>query len=335
MRRVLGVMVLIGIVLSGTMVRAAEYTLELLPVVGWSEYRVAEVKGFWGKQGVTIKIVDYVWPSEGARAGAQRRGDITPLPMTNLVSVQDGGASDAVYLGTLSIADLHKYLIIKKDLVGKSLKGVTIGNFLPCPANDYFIEEYLKSVNTGFADIRQVGMNPDGLQANFTQGRLQSILTYYDQNNPFYEKANGVIAFSTENFYEPHGLGIIRPGRKNAIPREDLKKILRGTVEAIEWMREPANWEEYKKILKQYCLPSNTPELTDDQYRALTRDHKFVDPKTLLEQNQQPLRDLFTQYRAFLVANKSVKPEILEAFTYENTVYNEVLIEVLQEFITQ
>lgn len=332
MKRILTVMVLIGVMVSGAIVGAAEYTLGLLPMVGWSEYRVAEVKGFWEKQGVTIKVVDYVSPSDSARAGAQRRVDLTPMPLTYIVSFQEGGAADAVYLGTLSIADDHKFLVIKKDLVNKSLKGMTVGNFLPCPANDFLIANYLKSVNTSFADIRQVEMDSTNLEANFIKGRMQAVLTF-NSGSRFYEKGNGVVALSTVDFYEPHGLGIIRSGRKNAIPREDVKKIMRGTVEAIEWMRDPANWEEYKAILKQYFLPPNTPELTDEQYRAMTRDHQFVDPKTLLEHNQQPLRDLFTQYHAFLVANQSVKPEILDAFTYENTVYNEVLIEVLQEFI--
>lgn len=332
MTRIFGIMVVIGVVWSGAMAGAAEYSLGLLPQVGWSEYRVADVKGFWEKQGVTIKIVDYMWPTDSARAGAQRRIDLTPMPFTYLVSFQDGGAADAVYLGTLSITDLHKYLIIKKDLVNKSLKGQIVGNFLLCPANDFLIAAYLKSVNTSFADIRQVEMNADALEANFIQGRLPAVLTFYNQNNPFYEKANGVIALSTIDFYEPHGLGIIRAGRKTAIRREDVKKIMRGIIEAIEWIRDPANWEEYKTILKQYYLPADSPDLTDEQFRSLTRDHKFVDPKTLLEHNQQPLRDLFTRYREFLVANKSVKPEILDAFTYENTIYNEVLLEVLQEF---
>jgi NitT/TauT family transport system substrate-binding protein len=313
-------------------VAAETYTLGLLPIVGWSEYRVAEVKGLWEKQGVTVKIVDYAWPLDSSRGGAQRRFDLTPLPMTYLVTFQDAGAFDAVYLGTLSIADHHKYLIIKNDLVNKGLKGQTVGNFLPCPANDFFISNYLNTVNMNIADIRQVEMNPDQLEANFQQNRLQAVLTL-DLGNKFYEEANGVIAISTLDFYEPHGLCIIREGGVDAIPAEDLKKIMRGCVDAVEWIRDPANWEEYKAILKQYYLPPDSPDLSDEQFRVIVQDGKFVDPQTLLEHNQQRLRDLFTQFRAFLVSQGSVKEDVLNAFTYDNAIKNQALIEVLQEYV--
>lgn len=333
MKRVVQMMTVVGLLLVSSITMAAEpYTLGTLSIIAWSEYRVAEVKGFWEKQGVDVKIVDYVWPLDSGRAGAQRRFDLTPLPMTYLVTFQDGGAFDAVYLGTFSLANQHKYLVIKKALANKELKGVTIGNFLPCAANDFFIANYLKTVNTNFADIRQVEMNPDGLESNFIQGRLQAVLTL-DLADNFYEKGDGMVALSTQNFYEPHGLSIIRAGGAKSIPPEDLKKILRGVLDAILWMQDPANWEEYKAILKQYFLPPNTPELTDEQYRRLVQDHQFPDPQTLLEQNQQPLRDLFTEFRTFLAANGSVKDEVLQAFTYENAVYNQALIEVLQEYV--
>jgi len=333
MKKALCVFMIIGFLLVGALSVAAEtYTLGLLPVVGWSQYRVAEVKGFWEKQGVTVKNVEYVWPLDSAQGGARRRFDLTPVPMAYTVTFRDAGAFDNMYLGTLSIADHHKYLIIKKDLVNKSLKGQTIGNFLPCPANNFFLSSYLNTVDTDLADIRQVGMNPDELEANFIHNRLQAVLSF-NRYNKFYEDADGVVAFSTVDFYEPHGLSIIREGGKNAIPVEDLKKIMRGCVEAIQWIRDPANWEEYKAILKEYYLPPDSPDLSDEQFRVMVQDAKFVDPQTLLEHNQQLLRDYFTQYRAFLVSEGSVKEDVLNAFTYDNVIYNQTLIEVLQEYV--
>jgi ABC-type nitrate/sulfonate/bicarbonate transport system substrate-binding protein len=54
--------------LIGSLPAGAEtYTLGLLPSIGWSQYRVAEVKGFWEKQGITIELVDYVWPLEAVK----------------------------------------------------------------------------------------------------------------------------------------------------------------------------------------------------------------------------------------------------------------------------
>ena len=330
MKNVVCMMMVVGLLLVGSMTAVAEtYTIGVLATAGWTQYKVAEVKGFWKKHGVDVKIVDYVWPLDSAKAGAQRRFDLTPLPLTYLVTFQNGGAFDAVYLGSFSVANLHKYLVIKKELADKALKGQTIGNFLPCAANDYFIAKYLNTVKTNFTDIRQVEMNPDGLQTNFTLGRLKAVLTL-DLGDKFYEQADGMVALSTQGFYEPHGLCVIKSGGKTAIPPEDLKNILRGVVDAILWMDDPANWEEYKSLLKEYI---GLPDLPDEQLRRLTQNHTYPDPQTLIEQNQQPLRDLFTDFRGFLAEYGSLKEEVFNAFTYENAIYNQPLIEVLQEYV--
>jgi hypothetical protein len=98
-------------------------------------------------------------------------------------------------------------------------------------------------------------------------------------------------------------------------------------------MEDPANWGEYKAIMKQYILPPGIRELSDKQSRRLAQNHACPDPQALIEHNQQPLRDLFTAFRSFLVANGPVKEEVLKTFTYENVIYNQPLIGVLQEYV--
>jgi NitT/TauT family transport system substrate-binding protein len=242
------------------------------------------------------------------------------------------GVFDAVYLGTLSIADRHKYVIIKKDLINKSLKGQTVGMFLIDPSNKYLLSTYLKTVNTSLADVRLVTMNShDELESNFIRDQLSVVLAL-DRGNNFYEKANGVIAISTHDFYEPHGLIAIRKDPLKTIPPEDLKKILRGCIEAIQWIRDPANWEEYKGILSQYFLAGRS-DLSDEQFRELTKEGKFFDPQILLAHNQQQLSDYFTEVRHFFASEGIVKADVLNAFMYDKVIYNQPLIEVLQEYV--
>ena len=330
MKKALYVMIVMGSVFVGALqVAAATYKIGMWPLIGWAEYRVAKVKGFWEKQGVTVEIVEYLSSLDYTRGYNQERFEFGPSPMPFIADDRNSGVSDSIYLGTFSIADRDKYFIIKKDLVNKSLKGQTIGTFSSDIANDFLLTTYLNTVNTHLADIRQVEMNPDEVEANFIHNRLHAVVAL-DRGNPFYEKANGVIALSTRDFYEPHGLSI-RQHVLETIPPDDLKKILRGCVEAIQWIRDPANWEEYKGILKQYFL-ADQPDLSDDQIRALVQEGKFFDPQTLLEHNQQKLSDYFTQYRAFLAAERSVKADVLNAFTYDNVIKNQALIEVLQAF---
>lgn len=328
MKKALCVSMTIGLLLVGSLPVAAEtYTLGSLPRTMWSYYKVAEVKGFWEKQGVTVKILDFTLVTDLFRAAIQRRFDLVPLPLAITATYWDEG-TDILYLGTFSIADHHKCLIIKKDLVKKSLKGQRVGIFNPDLANIFLLSSYLNTVNTDLADVQLVQMITDDLETTFIHNRLQAVLTL-DQGNTFYEQADGLIVASTQDFYEPHGLGLLTQG---GIPPEDLKKIMRGCVEAIVWIRDPANWEEYKAILKKHFFV-DLPDLSDDQIRAFLQEGKIVAPQTLLDHNQQQLTDYFTQFRAFSVAEGLVKEDVLKDFTYDNVIYNQALIEVLQEYV--
>ncbi len=331
MKNLVIMIVVIGYLLVGSLVIAAEtYTLGFIPYVMWSHYKVAEVKGFWDKQGVSVEVINYANPLDTFQAGINKRFDFTPIPLAVVPLYRNTGVSNVTYLGTFSVADRHKNIIIKNDLVQKSLQGETIGVFLTDFANLFLLSTYLKTVNTTLDDVRIVEMNPDELEANFEHNRLSVILTM-DRGNRFYEQANGVVALTTQEFYEPHGFTVFTQDFLTTIPPEDLKKILRGCVEAIEWIRDPANWEEYKAILRQHIL-TDQPDLSDDQIRELLREGKYVDPQTLLVHNQDLLRDYFRQFRTFLAAEGNLNADVLANFRYENVVYNQPLIEVLQEF---
>ena len=330
MKKVCCMIMFIGVVFVGALqAAAATYKLGMLPLIGWAEYRVAQVKGFWEKQGVHVELFEYASPIDHRRGYEQNRFELAPVPLASTANLRNTGLSDVIYLGTMSVADHHKYLILKNDLLRKSLKGQTIGVFAIDAGNMFLLTAYLKSVNTRLADVRLVEMSPNDEEANFIAGRLQAVLAL-DRGNQFYEPAKGVIALSTRDFYEPHGL-FVRKSFLEKISPEDLKKILRGCVEAIQWIRDPANWEEYKGILKQYFL-ADQPDLSDDQMRALVQEGKFFDPQTLLVHNQQQLTDYFTQFRAFLVTEGILKADVLNAFTQDDVIKNQALIEVLQTF---
>jgi hypothetical protein len=101
-------------------------------------------------------------------------------------------------------------------------------------------------------------------------------------------------------------------------------------VEANVWIQNPANWDEYTTIFKQFL---GNPDLSDEQIREFMKEGKLFAPQMLLEHNQQKLTDYFTQFRAFLVAEGALKADILKDYTYENVIKNQALIEVLQEYV--
>lgn len=331
MKNVGCIIVVLGVLLGGAMQVAAEtYKLANLPLIGWSYYQVALVKGFWEKQGLTLEFLDYVDPYDHLQGYMQKRYVFAPGPVAVITNHRKDGIDDSICIGTLSIANHHKYVIIKKNLLNQSLKGQTIGIFSTSDvANLFLLSTYLNTVNTSLADIRLVLMSPDELEANFIHNRLHAVLTV-DRGNKFYEQAEGVIAHSTRSFYEPHGVNI-RKSVFDTIPPEDIKKFLRGCIEAIEWIRDPANWEEYKDILSKYYLAGR--DLSDEQIRELLQDGQIVDPQTLIAHNQERLSEYFTQLRAFVAAEGLLQGETLNNFTYDKAIHNQLLLEVLQEFV--
>jgi ABC-type nitrate/sulfonate/bicarbonate transport system substrate-binding protein len=329
MKNVVCIMMVVGVLLIGSLPVAAEtYTIGMLPDTGWSNFQVAEAKGFWEQQGVSVKLVHYTVPMELMQAVLQRRFDFIPGPLTASATFRAAGLSDAVYVGTFSMADYHKYLIVKNDLVNKSLKDKRIGIFVADHGNRFFLSSYLNTVNTALADVRLIEMSPRDLEANFIHNRVQGVLGI-SLSNQFVDKTDGAIVLTTHDFYEPHGLIILKKGGLAAIPPDDLKKILRGLVEANAWIQNPANWEEYTVILKQLL---GSPDLSDEQLREFMKEGKLFDPQMLLEHNQQKLTDYFTQFRAFLAADGILKADVLQDYTYENVIHNQPLIEILQEY---
>jgi ABC-type nitrate/sulfonate/bicarbonate transport system substrate-binding protein len=92
MKKALWVFMIIRLLLVGSLTVAAEtYRLGVLPVIGWSEYRVADIKGFWEKQGVSVQLVDYATPIDTNRGGMQRRVDLKPVPMITIGMYRDEG----------------------------------------------------------------------------------------------------------------------------------------------------------------------------------------------------------------------------------------------------
>lgn len=124
MKKVLCVIVVIGFLLVGSLSVAAEtYTVGFLSNIQWSHYKVAEVNGFWDKQGISVKLINYANPLDMFQGGLNNRYGFAPVPLAVIPSFWENGVRTVRYLGTFSISDYHKYIVIKNDLVQKSLKG--------------------------------------------------------------------------------------------------------------------------------------------------------------------------------------------------------------------
>jgi ABC-type nitrate/sulfonate/bicarbonate transport system substrate-binding protein len=313
------------------------YNFGVLRRLQAAPYRVAAVKGFWAQQGIAVNVIEYAHPLDLMRAAAQQRVDfaIAP-PMSFLTRLSPAKVPEAIYLGTLGMADYLKYLILKQELLYHSLKGQTIGVFMMDFANEFLLSAYLRTVNTRLADIRQVVISPNELESNFLHNRLLAVLTV-DLHNRFYAQANGVIAISTHEVYEPYGIYLVRKGGLASIPPVDLQKFLRGCVQALVWLRNPRHGEEYQAILRQFFphyFPANGTVVSDTHFRTLMQECQFFDPPALTAHNHEILQAYCAHFHQFLSMEQLVPADVLAEFTYDKVVHNQALLKVLREFGT-
>jgi NitT/TauT family transport system substrate-binding protein len=99
------------------------------------------------------------------------------------------------------------------------------------------------------------------------------------------EKDGGTVVATSATFAGcmPEGLG----GRREAIaaiPRDDLKKIMAGWLEAVRWSQDPANWAEYRDIVNTRTFAEPMP-FDDAAIKDMLANVSIHDPLTLRTRN--------------------------------------------------
>ena len=220
-------------------------------------------------------------------------------------------------------------LVVKKGLDPKTLKGQPFGVYTSEPSILFFLKQYLSAHNLKLSDVKLVEMDVEDLAVNFIAGRLQAISNYDPYALRAEQEGNGEVAATAGSYpgCMPEGYAAKADVLKT-IPRADLIKILKGWIEAVKWINDQANWEEYKQILNSKTYAGMGP-YSDQELKDMLNTYASIhDVKTLVERNRTGggLLTFLTELKTMLKESNLLTKD----FTPEAIFDNSAIMEALQ-----
>ncbi len=302
------------------------YKVATVSWIGWSPLHVAQEKGFWAEQKISVQVVNYDDPIiilEAIKAG---RIDFAMDMIGSLVGVYMEG-TPIVALAETNWSHGGDKIIVKKGTTIHEHKGKPVGVFLNLPSCLYFLNRYLKTQSLTVSDFRVVEFHPDDMTQQFIAGRLPVIVNYEPWAMQAMRKGNG-IALADSSQYKgciPEGIWGYRSNIES-IPESDIKKILTGWIRAAGWVNDPANWGEYKKILNEKTFAGHTP-YSDSELKRMFTAVKIHQPETMLQRNSNTggLNRYLMELKVFLKQSGRLQKEYFVTDIFDNRLVVDVL----------
>ncbi len=302
------------------------YKIATTAWAGWSALNVADVKGFWKEEGVTVELVHYYGAPVLVDVIMAGKVDLNVNMVGDVVDMQLKG-SDMTILAELDWSHGGDQMILKKGVNLHEQLGKPVGIHYNSPAIWYFMQRYLENEGLDFSNFRLVEMGPDDLVNQFTAGRFFMIQHYSPYALSAAQKGNGVVAATSADY--PGVIPECVYGLKShlmKIPRGDLKKILRGIVRGADWLNNPDNLKAYKEILNRETFKDH-PDYNDAELSTIIGQVRIHTSERLLEANRDGgnLAGHLTVLRDFLKKHGKLTRDFSVGDIFDNSLILEVL----------
>lgn len=256
------------------------YKIGMCPWIAWAPINVADAKGLWKKRGLDVQVVNQL--GEDTSAIEQQRVDLAIDMIGNFIGMQQKGI-DITILGELDWSNGGDKVILR-DKAQPTKAGDSVGVYHNDPAVLMLLARYLETQKLTLSDVKVVEYDPEALNGHFITGSFSAILSYEPYSLQA-EKDGGTVVATSRTFAGcmPEGLG----GRREAIaaiPREDLKKIMEGWLEAVSWSQNPDNWAEYRDIVNSRTFAEPMP-FDDAAIKGMLANVAIHDLATLRTRN--------------------------------------------------
>lgn len=305
---------------------AKTYKIGGIPWVGSSPLDVALVKGFWKKHGVDVKVLSFVEP--------QKMDDAMAKGLLDIRYDMLGSAIDQIMAGNpyVLIAETDWSnggdLILVRDGVDKSsLTGKMLGVYMDKPSITFFLNKHLTSWGIGLSDVKIVGMNDEALLDKFNAGLFPAMVHYGPYAMMAVEKGGCQISATSATYPGciPEGLMMNKEVLAKT-PKEDLVNILKGWIDAVNWMNDPKNMAEYIELAKKHTFKA-IPEITDQDVKDMFSAVLLHDANTLQARNKTGggLDSYLTELHSFLAKNELLEKDFKTDEVFDNQIIMEVL----------
>ncbi len=315
--------------LLSTFVNAKEKTYKIATVgwIGWSGAQVAEAKGFWKEEKISVKT--FCLPSNQAmnKALLEKRIDIQFDMLGTAVGLYMNGIPVTIICET-NWSNGGDKIVLKNNIKLSDVKRV--GTYLDMPSVNYFLDKYLKQNNTSLFKYKTIAIEPKKMTEFFIRGNLDIIVSYDPPATNAMNNGDGNIVATSADYKGciPEGMFMLDDSYKN-ISKRDLKKIIKGYVKAANWLNNPKNWEEYQTILNNKTFPNDKPFSTQE-LKEMIDGVKIHNASELLERNKKngKTKQYFINLKKFLKDNGRLKKD----FKVDDIFDSKITMEALEEY---
>lgn len=224
------------------------YTLGTDPWIAWTPIHVADQKGYWRDQGLSVRVVVHEGGETPAALRAGRLDFATVMAGTAVGATLDGRPT--VILAEIDWSHGGDKLLVRAGTDLAACKGQRIAVYEDSPAVTFFLDHHLRALGLSVDDFQVIGFDDmEPLVRSFLDGRFCALVGY----EPFVQKAlvGGkcrVLATTADHpGCMPEVLAAPRD-RLATVPAADLDKLMRGYIRAVQWCADPAHGREYEKI---------------------------------------------------------------------------------------
>lgn len=298
---------------------AKTYKIATVAWPGWAPANVADVKGFWKEQGIDVKVFTTANPIECTGLLKKKVVDIGFDMIGSVVGLYMDGLPVTI-IGETNWSHGGDKIIIKKDINVSELKGKPVGTYFNQPSVTYFLNKYLTSVGLRLGDMRVLEMETDVLANQFIAGRMGIIVCYDPEALRAERQGNGKVVATTATYEGcvPEGMIVLNDVLKT-LPEEDLVKIFKGWIKAVQWCRDPSNWKEYMEILNSHTFKGDKP-YSEKDLKDMVGAVKIHDVAAQLERNRDGggLHNYLKDLKAFLSDNNLLEKDFSEAQIFNN-----------------
>ncbi len=326
MKRIIFTAICISLIFSG-MAYSRTYKIGSYHWIGFSANDVANVKGFWKNQGLNAEVINFTSEIDAKNALVNKRIDISFLMLGTWLGFYMEGSPISI-IAEVDWSHGGDKVIVKKKYDIRKLKGEPFGIYVEDPAVLFFLNNYLSANNMKLSDVKIIGgLEAKELADSFIFDRLKGLVLYNPNALRAEREGNGKIVASTASYpgCMPEGAAM-RTDVLREFPKGDLVKIFKGWIEAVKWIHNKANWEEYKKILNSRTFEGETP-YSDKDLADMYEGVRIHDEKMLLERNGDGggLSIWINEAKAMLKENNMLKKEFKPEEIFDNTAIKEAL----------